>query len=197
LDAPQLGQQKIRPRSIRASSLTPFFKRPKKNGAELIIGEVDGILKNEKEIVGVSISGKTLNCSKLIIAMGPWSFKLREWLPDLKIPRVTCQKAHSIVIKEKLPVSPHALFLSYSTVEGKSETPEVYPRPDGTIYMCGLAENSPLPEDASQVIPSEGKCERLHRMANELYPESCGDLLAAQACFFAPFFGQLTLNWKG
>lgn len=37
---------------------------------------------------------------------------------------------------------------------GRQSAPEVYPRPDGTVYICGEGDSAPLPDDPAAIQPS-------------------------------------------
>src|SRR6185436_7935159 len=41
---------------------------------------------------------------------------------------------------------------------GRALEPEIMPRPDGTVYVCGMADLQPLPESAEGVEVSEAGC---------------------------------------
>eukprot|EP01113_Clastostelium_recurvatum_P034289 TRINITY_DN4632_c0_g1_i3.p1 TRINITY_DN4632_c0_g1~~TRINITY_DN4632_c0_g1_i3.p1 ORF type:complete len:372 (-),score=53.77 TRINITY_DN4632_c0_g1_i3:61-1176(-) len=181
-----------------------LIKESEKRGLQVIIGNVETILLDDAsgDITGVRVQGREdIPCGKVVLALGPWTNKAREWLPADKansIPHIAAIKAHSIVLRPTAPITPHALFLAYETEEGKHEEPEVYPRPDGTIYMCGAAElDAALPDDASLVRPSEGKCESIYRMAQTLYGKVAGEVEKSQACFLPeshkghPYIGKI------
>lgn len=70
-------------------------------------------------------------------------------------------------------------------------TPEVYPRPDGTVYVCGIAAREaaiPLPERAHQVVHSEKAAKLLRAHMAAIAPEAFGEkeqveVVAEQACY--------------
>jgi len=59
----------------------------------------------------------------------------------------------------------------------------VYPRPDGTVYVCGSGGKiAPLPEDPGNVEVDEEVCGMLERVAGRV----CGALTAVEkrsACY--------------
>ena len=63
-------------------------------------------------------------------------------------------------------------------------SPEVFPRTDGTTYVCAISSESPLPVDPGDVAPDPGAIERLQAMCSRLSP-ALGEakVLAAQACY--------------
>lgn len=52
--------------------------------------------------------------------------------------------------------------------DGSYGHPEFYPRPDRTLYVCGtnMSDMTPLPEYASEVVPSDEGVERLKQLVN-------------------------------
>jgi glycine/D-amino acid oxidase-like deaminating enzyme len=62
-------------------------------------------------------------------------------------------------------------------------SPEVFPRADGTTYVCAISSESPLPVDPANVAPDPGAIERLAAMCRRLSPAlGSAKVLAAQAC---------------
>ena len=63
-------------------------------------------------------------------------------------------------------------------------TPEVFPRADGTTYVCAISSESPVPPDAAGVIPDPGALERLEAAALRLSPQFvAAKIVARQACY--------------
>src|SRR6202043_1206047 len=59
----------------------------------------------------------------------------------------------------------------------------VFPRTDGTTYVCAISSESPLPVDPAEVAPDPGAIERLEAMCARLSPAFAeGKILARQAC---------------
>lgn len=86
----------------------------------------------------------TIQASDVILAAGPWTSHI---FPDAPI---AATRAHSVVIKAE--VSPYAIFSEIELPEdfgnkraggigrhghGNTVGPELYARPDGTVYACG------------------------------------------------------------
>ena len=77
-----------------------------------------------------------------------------------------------------------ALFLECREAKGPVQTPEVFPRADGTTYVCAISSESPLPIDPARVVPDPGALERLQAMCSELSPAlATAKVLARQACY--------------
>ena len=60
----------------------------------------------------------------------------------------------------------------------------MFPRSDGTTYVCAISSESPLPVDPAAVSPDAGAIERLERMCSEMSPVlASSKILARQACY--------------
>jgi glycine/D-amino acid oxidase-like deaminating enzyme len=151
-------------------------------GTELRIGRVTGLARRHSGAVqGVQIGGETIAGDAVVIAMGPWSILAAQWLP---LPGVFGLKGHSLVFATGAEISAEALFLEYREATGAVQTPELFPRTDGTTYVCAISSESPLPVDPADVAPDPGAIERLHRMCSDLSPAlASAKVMARQACY--------------
>lgn len=107
--------------------------------------------------------GRTLTADCVVITMGPWSGTAKSWLKSM--PCTYGQKAHSITVIPKDPVPPEAVFTTYNHL-----SPEIYPRPDGEVYVCGMAE-FPKPsyelDSIENVSVTAGSCEKIKTIMND------------------------------
>ena len=150
-------------------------------GAELRLGRVTGVVRHRSRVIGVEVDGKTIEGDAVVIAMGPWSILAADWLP---LPAVYGLKGHSLVFDTGTRVPPEALFLEVREVSGGMQSPELFPRSDGTTYVCAISSESPLPIDPAAVRPDPGAIERLERMCSEMSPVlASSKILARQACY--------------
>lgn len=82
-----------------------------------------------------------------------------------------------------------ALFTHLTFPDSSTSDPEVYPRPDGSVYLCGSTSSDPLPTLASDVEPDEEAVEALVYQAGYVSPflrdggEEGGEVERRQACF--------------
>jgi glycine/D-amino acid oxidase-like deaminating enzyme len=151
-------------------------------GARLQMGEVTGIVRRGADgpVAGVEVDGTTIEGDAVVIAMGPWSILATRWLP---MPPVFGLKGHSLVFETGASVPAEALFLEYREEDGQVHSPEVFPRADGTTYVCAISSESPLPVDPADVAPDPGAIEQLSAMCRRLSPAlGSATVLAAQAC---------------
>lgn len=152
-------------------------------GASLRAGTVEGLTFSPDGSVvdGAVVDGARIAADAVIVAMGPWSVLACQWL---SIPPVYGLKGHSIVLRPRVPIPADALFVEYQTSEGDVHSPEVFPRPDGTVYVCGISDETPLPLDPAGVAPAEGACERLLAMTLRIAPVlGDAELVASGACY--------------
>ena len=116
-----------------------------------------------------------------MIAMGPWSGLARRWLP---VPDVDGLKGHSLVLRPSAPIPAEALFVDFEGADDTSDAPELFPRPDGTVYLCGLSGYEPLPADPAAVASDKVASERLRSIAGALSPALAdAEIVVAQACY--------------
>ena len=156
----------------------------KANGAELRIATVDGIRlsSGDARVDGVLLAdGSDIAADAVVIAMGPWSVLAAQWLP---LPPIYGLKGHSVVFRPSAAFPAETVFAEFEDADGDVLGPEIVPRPDGTLYVCGLPGHAPLPVDPADVAPEPGACERLRRVSERLVPAlASAELLASQACY--------------
>ena len=164
-------------------------------GAQLRIGCVDGLEVSQGQVRGVRVDGQLLPAEIVVIAMGPWSAQAAAWLP---LPPVWGLKGHSITLQPTTPIPAQALFVDYVTATGERLAPEVYPRPDGEVYLCGLSEEVALPESPELVQPRPEAGPFLQQIAGTLSSSLAGLVpQRVQACYRPvtedglPFLGQV------
>jgi glycine/D-amino acid oxidase-like deaminating enzyme len=150
------------------------------NGTEVRIGEVTDLLRKEGRLRGALVDGAPVEADAVVIAMGPWSRLAARWLP---LPPVFGLKGHSIVFETGGEVPAEALFLEHRDASGDAASPEIYPRADGTTYVCAISSEVPVPPDPAAVVPDGGAVERLEAICAELSPVLARSrILARQAC---------------
>lgn len=151
------------------------------SGAEVVNGEVTGLLRDGEAVRGVEVGPERIEGDAVVIAMGPWSILAARWLP---LPAVYGLKGHSLVFRTGDTVPPQSLFAEVLEADGTQQSPEVFPRPDGTTYVCAVSSESPLPVDPADVRPDNGAIERLETICRALSPVLAGsEIVARQACY--------------
>jgi glycine/D-amino acid oxidase-like deaminating enzyme len=151
------------------------------NGAELRHGRVSAIVQADGRVSGVAIGDAVIEAEAVVVAMGPWSILAAQWLP---LPPVFGLKGHSLVFATGDRIPAQAAFLEYQERAGAVLTPELFPRPDGTTYVCGISGEEVVPLDPARVAPDNGALYRLEAMCRALSPVlAAAPVVARQACF--------------
>lgn len=179
----QLGSTATTAQVHPARFTAAMMRAAQAQGAELRLGQVTGVLRQRggTAVAGVNLDDGVVEGDAVVIAMGPWSILAAQWLP---LPPVFGLKGHSLVFEPGMEVPAEALFLECRDATGAVQTPELFPRDDGTVYVCAISSESPLPIDPSRVVPDPGATERLQAICGSLSPTLAGAKIAArQACY--------------
>ena len=153
-----------------------------RKGAEVRIARVETILREPAtgRVRGIRADGEDMPADAVVIAMGPWTMMAAAWLP---LPRVFGLKGHSLIYETGDAVTAQALFLEHRDAGGAS-APEIFPRADGTTYICGISSENPVPDDPAEVAADPGAIDRLQAIAEDVSPLlAWSPVLARQACF--------------
>jgi glycine/D-amino acid oxidase-like deaminating enzyme len=153
------------------------------HGATLRHGAVVDLVRHPGGAVrGVTLaSGETVEGDAVVIAMGPWSILAACWLP---LPAVLGYKGHSLVFETGGSIPAEALFLEYREEGGEILTPELFPRADGTMWVCAISTVGPLPVDPADVAADKGAHARLEALCRNISPVlAAATIKARQACF--------------
>jgi glycine/D-amino acid oxidase-like deaminating enzyme len=149
-------------------------------GGSLRMGRVEGVIQRDGVARGVQVDGEAVHADAVVLAMGPWTGRAAG---HLALPRIKGLKGYSVTLAAA-DVPAHALFMDYRMAGGRALEPEIIPRPDGEVYVCGMADPQPLPESAEGVEVSDAACAVLARAAGRV---STGLAAAAitrrQACY--------------
>ncbi len=150
-------------------------------GAEWRLGRVTGLATDAGRVTGVEVDGETILGDAVVVAMGPWSILASAWLP---LPAMFGLKGHSLLFATGTKIPAEAAFLEYREANGAVQTPELFPRPDGTTYVCAISSEAPLPIDPAEVAPDPGALERLEKICGDISPV-LGEarIVARQACY--------------
>src|SRR5580692_13136489 len=151
------------------------------HGAALKLGQATGLLRKGETVTGVQIGGDVLEGDAVVVAMGPWSMLAARWLP---LPPVYGLKGHSLVFETGTTLPAEALFLEYAEATGSILSPEVFPRADGTTYVCGVSSEAAVPIDPGKVEPDDDAIDRLKALCAHISPVlATSRILASQACY--------------
>lgn len=168
-------------------------------GVKLTIATVDGLEFAEDgesplNILATDESGEQvkIQATDVIFAAGPWTSSVAEKLLGKKasaaLDIIPSPCSTSVIFRPSIPTSSHSLFTELSTPDGVSTSPEVYPRADGTLYMCGdhtdPLRQRPFTQKATDATPSEIAIKN-HQKRLEFISEKFKDakIESTQACF--------------
>ena len=157
-----------------------LLQQARNRGAQLLIGCVEGVDVANGCVQGVRVDGEVVPADAVVIAMGPWSTRAAQ---GLTLPPVHGLKGHSITLQPTGAVPAHAVFMDYTTDTGERLEPEVFPRPDGEVYLCALSDMTPLPERPDQVVPRSDARAVLQQVAGHLASALLVDPQRVQACY--------------
>src|SRR5207249_3632038 len=143
---------------------TALVDAARRHGAVLRTGIVEDVIHRDGVAHGVRVGGEMVEADAVVLAMGPWTGR---FAGRLRLPRITGLKGYSVtLIGADVPA--HALFVDYQTADGRSLEPEIFPRPDGDVYVCGMADPTSLPDSPDDVAVSAAACEALARAAGRV-----------------------------
>src|SRR6266516_5551264 len=152
-------------------------------GAVLRHGTVVDVVRSASGAVrGVALaSGEIVEGDAVVIALGPWSILAARWLP---LPAVFGYKGHSLVFETGGTIPAEALFLEYREASGEILTPELFPRADGTTWVCAVSTAGPVPVDPANVAPDQGAHARIEGLCRNISPVlAAAPIKARQTCF--------------
>ncbi|KAI9049346.1 hypothetical protein LZ554_007190 [Drepanopeziza brunnea f. sp. 'monogermtubi'] len=174
-------------------------------GARVILGAVTAIdYTGPHGVKGVTYEDKetkhihTLPATDVILSAGPWTSHVFPEAP------IEAMRAHSVVFEAD--VSPYAVFSEISLPKdfgrmggddvkrrrhGTSVSPEMYARPDGTVYACGEGDSLvPLPKTSDLVVCDEDRCQDIIDYCGSISTlMRSGTILAKQACYLPSVAG--------
>ena len=157
-------------------------------GTTLRIGVVEGVVQRDGAAHGVTVDGEIVEADAVVLAMGPWTGRLAgpgrgDGAGRLRLPRISGLKGYSVTFAAE-GVPAHALFVDYRTADGRHLEPEIFPRPGGEVYVCGMADPAPLPDSPEAVEVSEASCDVLARAAGRVSAAlAAARVMRRQACY--------------
>lgn len=148
-------------------------------GVHMLTGTCVGLQlapTDNASVQGVVVDGHGIvHADAVVLAMGPWTAHAARWLqealpgtphPCPQLGLIEGLKAHSVVMQADDGITPHAMFLQYKDSKGRVHEPEIYPRPAGEVYVCGVMEQpTAAPDDPRNVTPTDGTDRCWHRHA--------------------------------
>lgn len=173
---------------------TSMAKLAEEKGAKIILGQVTDIARPSGTVESVTYTDKTsgeshtIPATDVIVAAGPWT---KNVLPEAPI---AATRAHSVVIRPTRPVSAYALFTNieipanFNPAKKSRPTvaaPEIYARPDDTVYACGDGDKTvPLPPTSAEVEVDQERCQEIIDQVGSISDQlRDGEVTIRQACY--------------
>lgn len=169
---------------------TSMAKLAEERGARVILGSVTNIDYSSDKVEAVTYTdketgtSKTIEATDVIVSAGPWTSRVFPPAP------IAALRAHSVVVRPEQPVSPYTLFSSIaipseSGRRPKIVSPEIYARPDETVYVCGEGDTTvPLPSTTADVEVDQSRCQDIIDAIGTISePLRDGEVVARQACY--------------
>src|SRR6266850_8403251 len=177
----ELGSQATTAQVTPARFTAALIEAARARGARIHAGVVEDVAWHGDAASGVvTAGGEPLEGDAVVLAMGPWTGRLAG---RLRLPTVYGLKGYSVTLAAP-DVPAHALFVDYRTADGRALEPEIFPRPDGEVYVCGMADPAPLPDSPEAVEVNESSCEALARAAGRVSAALAGArVVRRQACY--------------
>jgi glycine/D-amino acid oxidase-like deaminating enzyme len=145
-----------------------IFARAQALGLCLVHGHPEKLARNSysnpsslEVVTSDSDERKTIPCTELVLAAGPWTAEVARTLGVRPLPLVSNLPGHSILIRPTTALGPLTVFSSIYNANTASsqkanggpmtESPELFPRPDGTVYVAGENHAGSIPQSAKEV----------------------------------------------
>ena len=134
-------------------------------------------------------------CDDVVFATGPWTGNVAQSVlskDEANVTRVGGQRIHSLILRPptQLEMSAHCLFVQLLIRGHSPSEPEFFARPDGTAFICGSADDEPIPSKANQVKIDSNSITELKKVASSISPQhfstfegSLTEVIAEQACY--------------
>lgn len=170
---------------------TSIAKLAEEKGVNIVLGKVTNIDQESDQVKSVTYTDKasgeshTIPATDVIVSAGPWTRKVFPPAP------ISATRAHSVVIRPTRPVSAYTLFTNIELPSASNPkrstvvTPEIYARPDETVYACGDGDHLvPLPETSADVEVDQSRCEDIINSVGSISDElKSGEVTTRQACY--------------
>jgi len=176
-----LGSHETTAQVTPARFTAALLEAAQARGTKLRMAVVDDVARRDGAVAGVVTSdGETLEGDAVVLAMGPWTGRLAA---RVGLPTIYGLKGYSVTL-DAPEVPAHALFVDYRTADGRALEPEIFPRPEGEVYVCGMADPAPLPDSPELVEVNDDSCGVLARAAGRVSNAlAAARIVRRQACY--------------
>ncbi|KAI3332037.1 FAD dependent oxidoreductase [Xylariaceae sp. AK1471] len=167
---------------------TTLARLAEEKGVRFVEGSVTSIdySQDRQRVRAVSLRNKQsavqqVLATDVIVAAGPWTSRILSEAP------IIGEKSHSVVVQPNKEISSTILFFDPGHIDpdDKENHLEIYPRPDGTVYMCGRTKYGlELPATTDEVDVDPQRCQEIMNCVNLISPDlGKSQVLKRQACY--------------
>lgn len=131
-----------------------FMSAAEQRGAQIHIGNVQGLKWHGDRVTGVRVDNEVIHCPNTVLALGPWSAYLQDWI-DVDVPVRPIKGEILRMRSNSPPVTPHIAWHDSYMVQ----------KPDGLLWT-GTTEDEIGFDDE----PTESGAQRIIEEAGRIYP---------------------------
>ncbi|KAJ1736377.1 hypothetical protein LPJ72_001463 [Coemansia sp. Benny D160-2] len=128
--------------------------------------------------------GTDIPADKVVVACGAWATSCLRWeaFRDVSASQIPIQglRVHYLLAKPKEPIPAQAVFAEINgTVYSGEDAIEIYPRPDGSVFVCGEALDDPEmpPHNPFEPVYSKRATGRLKQIVSDVSPALSFDVI--------------------
>ncbi|KAJ2351674.1 hypothetical protein IWW50_004280 [Coemansia erecta] len=132
-------------------------------------------LGTSKPYIVLLDQGQDIPADKVVVACGAWATSCLRWeaFRDVSASQIPIQglRAHYLLAKPKEQIPAQAVFAEINgTVYSGEDAIEIYPRPDGSVFICGEALDDPEmpPHNPFEPVYSKRATSRLKQIVNDV-----------------------------
>ncbi|KAJ1665324.1 hypothetical protein IW140_001508 [Coemansia sp. RSA 1813] len=131
--------------------------------------------KTKKPYIVLLDQGTDILVDKVVVACGAWATSCLRWeaFRDVSASQIPIQglRVHYLLAKPKEQLPAQAVFAEINgTVYSGEDAIEIYPRPDGSVFVCGEALDDPEmpPHNPFEPVYSKRATGRLKQIVNDV-----------------------------
>ncbi|KAJ2160902.1 hypothetical protein GGF46_001887 [Coemansia sp. RSA 552] len=128
--------------------------------------------------------GEDIPADKIVVACGAWATSCLRWeaFREVSASQIPIQglRVHYLLAKPKMQIPAQAVFAEINgTVYSGEDAIEIYPRPDGSVFICGEALDDPEmpPHNPFEPVYSKRATGRLKQIVNDVSPALSFDII--------------------
>lgn len=135
-------------------------------------------------VVMLDHEGRDIPADQIVVACGAWANACLRWeaFREVSASQIPIQglRVHYLLAKPKTDIPPQAVFAEINgTVYSGEDAIEIYPRPDGSVFVCGEALDDPEmpPHNPFEPVYSKRATNRLKQIVSDVSPALSFDVV--------------------